>query len=263
MDHVLEISGLSKAFTPPLSLQRLMKLDFRHQNQAPALQDVSFSLEKGRILGILGPNGAGKTTLLKIISGLILPDQGSVSVNGWRPGVDDEKIKKFIGLALSSERSFYWRLTGKQNLEFFASLYGLDFRKTRERLKELFDLFEVDYQEKRFDTYSTGMQQKFALMRSLLHDPQLLLLDEPAKSIDYKTAIHMRSLIKEKLVKEQGKTVVFTSHNMDEAADFGDGFLILHKSRILSYGTLEQLKKKINDPSASLGDIFLKLTGEE
>jgi len=263
MKPILEISGLSKDFIPPLSLKKLLKFDFNQPNPVCALKDVSFALEKGRILGVLGLNGAGKTTLLKIISGLILPDQGSVSVNSWHPGVDDEKIKTFIGLTLSSERSFYWRLTGKQNLEFFAALYGLTPQQTRVKIKELFDYFEVDYQDKRFDSYSAGMQQKFALMRPLLHDPALLLLDEPAKSIDYKTALHIRTLIKEKLVKGRGKTVVFTTHNMDEAADFGDRFLILHKGRTLSYGTLEQLQKKINNPGASLGDIFLNLTGKE
>jgi ABC-2 type transport system ATP-binding protein len=254
---------LSKDFIPPLSLKKLLKFDFNRPNPVCALKDVSFALEKGRILAVLGLNGAGKTTLLKIISGLILPDQGSVSVNGWRPGVDDEKIKTFIGLTLSSERSFYWRLTGKQNLEFFASLYGLDAWQARARIKELLGFFEVDYQDKRFDSYSAGMQQIFTLIRSLLHDPALLLLDEPAKSIDYRTALHIRTLIKEKLVKGRGKTVVFTTHNMDEAADFGDRFLILHKGGVLSYGTLGQMKEKCNNPGASLGDIFLKLTGKE
>lgn len=263
MNPILEISGLNKSFTPALSFKKLLKLDFHHRQPVQALRDVSFSLEKGKILGILGLNGAGKTTLLKIISSLILPDRGSVSVNGWRLGADDEKIKSFIGLSLSSERSFYWRLTGKQNLEFFAALYDLSPKQANRRINELLDFFEVDYADKRFDSYSAGMQHKFSLIRSLIHDPQLILLDEPARSIDYKTALKIRRLIKDKLVKEQGKTLIFTTHNMQEASDFAETFLIMHNGRILSCGTLDELRKKADMPGVSLGDIFLDFTDKE
>jgi len=258
MKHLLEVKKLTKDFIPPLSFTKLIKLDFKHRKPTRALEDISFSLKKGQILGVLGPNGAGKTTLLKIISTLILPDKGSVTVNGSRMGIDDDKIKSFIGLVSSQERSFYWRLSGRQNLEFFASLY--DLKNAKEKIQELFNLFKIDYQDNRFDSYSTGMKQKFALIRGLLNDPELLLLDEPTKSLDYTTALNLRNFIKENLVREKRKTVIFTTHHIDEASDFCDLFMILHKGRLFALGTLDELRKKVNNPTAGLGEIFVKLT---
>lgn len=259
MKHILEVEKLTKDFIPPLSYRELAKLNFTHRRSTRALEDVSFSLEKGQIVGVLGPNGAGKTTLLKIIATLILPDKGSVVVNDWRLGIDDDKIKSFIGLVSPQERSFYWRLTGRQNLEFFAAMYGL--KNAKEKIEELLGLFEVDYQDNRFGSYSTGMKQKFALIRGLLNDPELLLLDEPTKSLDYTTALNLRNFIKENLAKKRGKTIVFTTHNMDEALDFCNLFMILHKGKLYAMGTLDELRKKISNPAASLGEIFVKLTG--
>jgi ABC-2 type transport system ATP-binding protein len=258
VEYILEVDGLTKNFIHPLSFSKLFRLDFRHRNPTRALEAVSFSLEKGKMLGVLGPNGAGKTTLLKIIATLILPDKGSVVVNGCRLGIDDDEIKSFIGLVSSQERSFYWRLTGRQNLDFFAIMYDLE--NAKDRIEELFNLFEIDYQDDRFDSYSTGMKQKFALMRGLLHNPEFLLLDEPTKSLDYSTAVNLRNFIKEDLVRKKGKTVIFTTHNMDEASDFCDLFMILHKGRLYALGTLDELRKKVNNPTATLGEIFIKLT---
>lgn len=260
MNHILEVDRLTKDFKPPLTNRQFFTLQFIGRKPVRALEDISFSLQKGKILGVLGPNGAGKTTLLKIIATLILPNKGSVTVNGCRVGMDDKKVKSYIGIVLSPERSFYWRLTGRQNLEFFAALYGLSSKETKSRLEELCQLLEVDYQDKRFDLYSSGMQQKFALMRTLIHDPELLLLDEPTKGLDYKTSLNLKKFIKEDLVQKQGKTVLFTTHRMEEAPDFCDQFLILNKGKSYGMGTLEQLRKNTNSPSASFGEIFLKLT---
>jgi len=258
MNCILEVDKLTKDFIPPLSFSKLIKFGFKYRKPTRALEDISFSLKKGQILGILGPNGAGKTTLLKIIATLILPDKGSVIVDSYYLGVDDDKIKSLIGMVSSQERSFYWRLTGRQNLEFFATMYGL--KNPKNKLEELFDLFEIDYQDNRFDSYSTGMKQKFALIRGLLNDPELLLLDEPTKSLDYTTALNLRNFIKENLVSKKEKTVIFTTHNMDEALDFCDLFMILHKGKLFALGTLDELRTKINNPTASLGEIFVKLT---
>jgi len=262
MNRIVEVEYLSKTYIPALSFNKLLTFDFKHRRPTRALQEVSFSLGRNRILAILGPNGAGKTTLLKIISTLILPDKGTVAVNGYRVGCYDNKIKSYLGLMLSEERSFYWRLSGRQNLEFFAALYGLDKKATKTRINELFEIFEIDYGDKRFDAYSTGMKKRFALMRSLLHNPELLLLDEPTKSLDYASALTLRNFMKDNLVKAQGKTVIFTTHQMDEALDFADLFLILDKGRVCAFGTLDELKAKIGDPAATLNKIFLKLTEE-
>lgn len=262
METILEVKNVTKYFIPPFSLSRALRLDFTHSQPVRALSNISFSLKKGSILAVLGPNGAGKTTLLKIISTLILPDKGSVTIDGFSLGADDDKIKSSVGLAASSERSFYWRLTGRQNLEFFAAMYGLDAIETTARVNELLDLFGVTYQDKRFDSYSTGMQQKFALMRALIQDPEMLLLDEPTKSLDYASSLELRTFIKERLVKIDSKTVIFTTHHMDEALDFADLFMILHEGKIFAFGTLDELRQRAGMKSATLGEIFVRLAKE-
>lgn len=261
MDPILEVNGVTKDFVPPFSLTGLISSGLRRPQATRALDDLSFSLDKGSTLGILGPNGAGKTTLLKILSTLILPDKGSVKINGLALGRHDEQIKGYIGLSASSERSFYWRLTGRQNLEFFAAMYGLDKIRASLRIDELFGLFGITYEDRRFDSYSTGMQQKFALMRALIHDPQILLLDEPTKSLDYTSSIELRNFIKDVLLKKCGKTVIFTTHHMDEAIDFSGLFMILNKGKLFAYGSLDELRAKASLPSGSLGEIFIRLTG--
>lgn len=257
MRNILEVENLTKDFTPPLSFAKLLKLDFTDRTPLRALNNISFSLKEGRILGILGPNGAGKTTLLKIIATLILPDKGKVTINGCRLGIDDDKIKSYIGMVYSEERSFYWRLTGRQNLEFFAALHNL--KNTRDKIDKLLGLFKINYADKRFDSYSTGMKQKLSLIRGLLHEPQIILMDEPTRSLDYTTSLELRDFIKDILVKQQGKTVISTTHNMEEAAYFCDSFIILNKGELYGAGTLGELREKINNPAANIGEIFVKL----
>lgn len=256
--NYIEIEHLTKDFIPPLSFRKLLRLDFRHRRPTRALKDVSFSVKPGQVLGVLGPNGAGKTTLLKIISTLILPDMGKVKVKGYYLSSDDQKIKSLIGLVSSQERSFYWRLNGRQNLEFFATMYGLNKDVARARIEELFATFHIDYQDKRFDSYSTGMKQKFALIRALLNNPELLLFDEPTKSLDYNSAQELRRFIK--LLASKNRTIIFATHNMQEAQELCDTFIILHKGRIFGWGGLEELRERIDAPSADLAKIYLNLT---
>ena len=256
--NYIEVEQLSKEFIPPLSFSKLLKLDFKHGKPTRSLVDISFSLPKGQVLGILGPNGAGKTTLLKIIATLILPDGGKVIISDNIVGKDDEKIKSLIGLATSEERSFYWRLTGIQNLNFYARLYGLNKSQTVSRIDQLFKLLDVDYADRRFDFYSAGMKRKLALIRALLHNPEILLLDEPTKSLDYNSACQLQNFIKNEAQK--GKTIILATHNMEEAENLCNLFMILHQGHIYGLGTLEKLRKNINSSSASLREIYLKLT---
>lgn len=261
MEYILEVNNITKHFTSPLSLAQLLKGDLKQRESTQALENLTFSLEKGKALCILGPNGAGKSTLLRIISALLIPDEGQVKVNGYDIGTDKRKINACAGLVLDEERSFYWRLSGRQNLEFFSALYGFDRNAACARINELLKLFQVNYADKRFDTYSTGMKKKFALIRGLLHNPQLLLLDEPTKSLDYSAAHSLRKFIKEILIEKLGKTIVYTTHHIEETKDFADIFLILDRGKICGMGNLEDLRKKTGDTEASLDKIFLKLTG--
>jgi len=257
-DYVLQVEKLSKSFYPALSFGDLARFNFKNKPPTKALTDVSFCLKKGEILGILGPNGAGKTTLLKIISTLILPDKGKVIVNNLEVGCEDNKIKSFIGLMSSEERSFYWRLTGRQNLEFFATMFGLSTQQAKSKIQEFFEIFKINYAHKRFDSYSTGMKKTFSLIRALLHNPELLLLDEPTKSLDYHSSSYLIEFIKAQA--KEGKAILLATHNMPEAENLCGQFMILHNGKVYGAGTQDELRKKINSHSASLTDIYVKLT---
>lgn len=260
MDKILEVRNVSKIFFPPISTRQLLCADLKRRNGVSALDDVSFSVKIGKISTILGPNGAGKTTLLKIIATLILPDKGSVILDGkYKAGQDDEKIKSLIGLAVSPERGFYPRLNGEQNLYFFGTLAGLSHQESKARMEELFEIFEVPYAKKRFDSYSAGMQQKISLIRALMPLPKLLLLDEPTRSLDYNTSRTVKLYLKN-IVETKKTTIIFTTHQMKEAEEFGDYFFILSRGRLLGKGTYADLKKQCDAPGASLADIFEALT---
>ncbi len=258
MKNILEVEKLTKDFTSPLFFADLIKFNFKRAKPTRALEDISFSLETGKILGVLGPNGAGKTTLLKTIATLMLPDKGRITIGGLKVGENDERIKSLIGLATSEERSFYWRLTGMQNLEFFAALYGLSKEQTKQRIADLFRIFKINYAHKRFDFYSTGMKIKFSLIRALLHNPQILLLDEPTKSLDYNASAEVRNFIKS--AARNNTTIIFASHNLEEAQGLCELFLLLNNGRICAFGSISDLRRQVNSPNASLAQIYLKLT---
>ncbi|MFH1776551.1 MAG: ABC transporter ATP-binding protein [Candidatus Omnitrophota bacterium] len=247
MQNVIEIINLSKNFT-------VVGYPWQKKKFVSALTNVSLAVKRGECFALLGPNGAGKTTLLRILSTLILPNSGSALVCGCRTGEDDTKIKSKIGIVTAEERSFYWRLTGRQNLEFFAAMY--DLKNPAQRIEELFLLFKIDYADNRFSSYSAGMKHKFALMRGLLHNPPLLLLDEPTKSLDPTGAEELRNFIKEELVTCQGKTVFFTTHQIYEAEKIAGRIAIMDKGRIKACGTQEELKKIMNSPNVSLYEVY-------
>ena len=237
----------------------MLSLNFKNPPVC-ALENINLSLPGESIIGVLGANGAGKTTLLKIISTLLLPDTGTVRVNSYSTEHDDQKIKSMIGLVTAAERDFYWRLSGRQNLDFFCAMHGLDQKQAERRVRELLNVFEIDYQDKRFDSYSTGMKRKFSLIRALLHNPGILLFDEPTKSLDYNTSLELLKYIKS--LKQQGKTILFATHNINEAEHLCDRFLVLNKGRILGFGTKEELSANTRPHAATLTEIYLKLTGK-
>jgi ABC-type multidrug transport system ATPase subunit len=210
--------------TPPAIEAR--NLEKRFPPSCRALRDVSFSLPKGSLTVITGPNGSGKTTLLKILATLLIPDKGMLLLQGLEPGRADARIKQNIGFCPDQERSFYWRLTGRQNLDFFAALYGLRKQHRSRRIEDLLGMFKVDYADRRFDGYSSGMKKRFLLMRCLLHDPSLLLLDEPTKSLDADAAKNTLDVL-ENARKHTGATVVMSTHAPQEVRDRADAVLTL------------------------------------
>ena len=246
MAYAIETTGLTKKFIRRRKIKQIVLHPLQRET-ITALDGIDLQIKKGELSGILGPNGAGKTTLIKLLSTLILPDAGKAWVNGYDILRHPESIKQSIGLATGEERSFYWRLSGRGNLQFFATLYNMSPSQAERRINEILQTFEL--QEKAddlFHTYSTGIKQKLALARGLLNNPQILFIDEPTKSLDPIAAQNIRKLIREKLVKEQGKTVFLATHNLEEAEEICDHLDIIDRGRILCQGTPSEIRKSVS-----------------
>ena len=198
-----------------------------------ALDGLDFEVGHGRVFCLLGPNGAGKTTLIKILATLVLPDSGRAFVGGHDVAREPGPAKGAVGYAINDERSFYWRLTGRQNLEFFAELYGLRGRARGRRVDELLRIAGLDEAaDLRFNSYSTGMRQMLSFARALLADAVILLVDEPTRSLDPQAADKVRSFLRDELARRQGKTVLWATHDLGEAADWADDIAVISRGRI-------------------------------
>lgn len=238
----ISIRNLSKTYPVPF---RRLRAFFRRPVKAPveALRDVSFEVETGEIFGLIGRNGAGKTTLTKIVATLVQPTTGSVSVHGHDSVNDDEDVRRQIGLATAEERSFYWRLTSKQNLMFFARLHGLSDRVAKQRIKDVFSKLELDeVARRRFGELSTGNKQRLAVARALLANPPVLLLDEPTRSLDPLAAARMRDLIRSLANQDPPVTILLTSHNLAEVETLCARVAIISRGRIRAIDTPRNLR---------------------
>jgi ABC-2 type transport system ATP-binding protein len=211
----------------------------------PALKGVSFSIPRGGIVGLLGPNGAGKTTLLKVLSTLIEVDKGSVFVLGHDVTKDSMRIRGRIGLVTSDERSFYWRLTGRQNLRFFATLYGLPAKHAKERIEMLFETLGLtEAADRPYYGYSTGMRQKLAIGRGLLSSPELVFYDEPTRSLDPLSAHNIRQWILANVQQFPGTTHFIATNQLHEAEQLCDRVIILNRGEIISDGSIADIRKE-------------------
>ncbi len=243
MEYAIEITDLVKNYQPLKKYKDYFISPFK-RNIVPALKGINLKIEKGEFFGLLGPNGAGKTTLIKILATLVLPTSGKACVAGYDVEKDERLVRKSMGYVISEERSSYWRLTGRQNLEFFASLNNLRGAESKKRINEVLEITELkDDADRYFKDYSTGMKQKLGIARGLLTDPQVLFLDEPTKSLDPISAMHMRNFIKEEIVLRQGKTVLFATHNLDEAEKLCDRIAIIDKGVIKACGSIDEIRR--------------------
>jgi len=231
--------NLTKVYVKRRSLREMALHPFRRAERITALQDISLETRAGEIYGLLGPNGAGKTTFLKILAGLVLPSAGRAVVGGVDVARDDRAVKRSIGFVTSDERSFYWRLTGRENLDFFARLYGLrsaEAHSTSAGLLKVMDMESIA--DRSFMSYSTGMKQRLAIARALLHDPPILCLDEPTRSLDPIAAKHLRRFVVDRLNRERGKTVLLATHNLQEAEEMCGRIVVLDRGRVLRQGSV-------------------------
>ncbi|TCP29043.1 sodium transport system ATP-binding protein [Scopulibacillus darangshiensis] len=219
-----------------------------------ALNHVDFMVSEGEVAGLLGENGAGKTTLLRIIATLLQPTEGDVHVAGYSTIKEAKQIKRKIGVLFGGETGLYDRLTGKENLEYFAMLYGMSRHETKVAIDDLAVKFGMkDYLNRKIGGYSKGMRQKVAIARTVIHDPDIILLDEPTTGLDITSSNVFRQFIHQ--LKRQGKTIIFSSHIMEEIQMLCDSVMMIHKGQVVYQGDLEQLYDEEN--SKDLNFIFM------
>ena len=224
---MIEVRNVTKHYTS----KKRSGLFKSEKKTVEALKGISFAVEKGEIFGLLGPNGAGKTTLIKILTTLLLPTSGTAKVNGYSL-VQDKEIKASIGAMLMGERGLYWKLTGRENLEYFGALYHVPKAVRRERINSLFELLELEkIADRTVETYSSGQKMKMVFARALINDAPVLMLDEPTNTLDVKEARRLRRIVKEQNEDHQ-KTIIYCTHLMHEAEE------LCHRLGIIDHGQI-------------------------
>ncbi len=212
-----------------------------------ALDGVNLEIPSGMIYGLLGPNGAGKTTLIRILSTLLLPTSGDAYVGGYHVVREASKVRSIINLVSGGERPGYGILTTRENLIYYAMLYGYSRREAERRVEEVSQLIGLDeFMNKRLNELSTGMVQKYSLARGLLNNPRILFLDEPTLGLDVENARSIRRLIRRLVDEGYIETILLTSHYMHEVEELCDRVAIIHRGRIIEEGTVEELKERVS-----------------
>ncbi len=256
--NAIEIKNLKKVYPIVKGYRELLFHPLRRKGTT-ALRGIDLDVESGQCFCLMGPNGAGKTTLIKILSTLVLPDEGKVLVKGHDLEYEMDEVKKHIGFALSEERSFYWRLTGLQNLDFFAALNNIPLSERRDKIQEVLNFVGLEKAaEQRFNTYSTGMRQMMAVARALLTDPDILFVDEPTRSLDPIAAQNIRKFLGKEMVENHGKTVFWATHDLSEAEEFAHIIAIIVEGQIRVKGSVCELTEQ---GRYSLTEVYEKAVG--
>jgi len=234
------------------NLQRIYRTHIgvikRSIKEVMAVEDVSFSIGPGELFGLLGPNGAGKTTTVKMLATLLIPTKGTASVLGHDVVKDANEVRKHIGFIFGGERGLYWRLSGIDNLRYFASLYGVEPEVSKKRIPFLLEMVGLkDRGNERVEGYSRGMKQRLHVARTLLHDPEILFLDEPTIGLDPVGAREFRQVIRD--LQSEKKTILLTTHYMFEADSLCQRVAVIDKGIIVAMDSPSELKKHVADLS--------------
>ena len=227
----------------------------RRAKEIEAVKGVSFEIQQGELFGLLGPNGAGKTTTIKMLITLLIPTTGSARVLGYDVVKDAREVRKRIGYVFGGERGVYERLSGYDNLRYFAELYGVPPKIQKQRIDELLELVGLKGREhERTEGYSRGMKQRLHVARGLLHDPEVLFLDEPTIGLDPVGARELRSTIA--TLVEAGKTILLTTHYMFEADALCNRIAVISQGKIVAEGTPGQLKSRVESGSVTEVEVY-------
>ena len=250
---MLRIEDVSRSYRPPKGWLRLVTRS-ASKTTVQVLRGVDLEARDGRIVGLVGPNGAGKTTLIRIVAGLLTPDEGEVRVAGSDPTTDPAGASRKLGLVLADDRSLYWRLTGRQNLEFHAALYGLDRTRAQARATELLELTGLAHRDRHVFGYSTGMRASLAIARALVHDPPVLVLDEPTRSLDPLAARDTCEMLRR--LASEGRTILLSSHRLEELERTADDIAVLLDGRIQYAGPVEDLRTEAGTAAQRLEELL-------
>ena len=244
-ENAIQTINLTKTFKS--KIQGSENSFFRRKTvSVNAVDNLNLEIKKGELFGLLGPNGAGKTTLVKMLCTLLPPDGGTALINGFDIIKQQMQVKRSLGTLFSvGERGFFWRLNGYRNLEFFASIYNVPRQKRQARIMEVLKLVGLENSAfELYQKYSGGMKRKLSLARTLLADPPIILLDEPTTGLDVISSRNIREFVR-KTVQESGKTVLYTTHYIEEAAQICNRIGILKQGRIVACDTPDALRDRI------------------
>lgn len=249
---MIQVENVSKTFLVNKQLKKELGIQ---QDSIDAVSRVSFECKPGRIFSLLGPNGAGKTTILRMIATILKPTSGNITVAGYDTQKEDQNVRKSIGF-ITGSTGLYERLTPNELIKYFADLNGVEKSVFERRKKELFDLLGIDgFANKRIGQLSTGMKQKVSLVRTMIHDPQVVVFDEPTSGLDVIAAKNIIELIRK--CKNENRTVIFSSHIMSEVELLCDDLVILHKGSVIFNGTMENFKGQMT--TSNLTEEFIHL----
>ncbi|MDP8267989.1 MAG: ATP-binding cassette domain-containing protein [Candidatus Tenebribacter davisii] len=237
-----------------ITVNNLSKV-FRQQNgeELYAVNNLSFTADKGEIVVLLGVNGAGKTTTMRMLSTILQPSSGTATLEGYDLKKDPQNVRANLGF-LSGDTGLYARLTARETITYFARLYDVPENKIHDRINKMADLLDMhDFLDKKIDFLSTGMKQKVSIVRSIIHDPPIMIFDEPTAGLDILTAKNIISFIHK--CKEDGKCVLFSTHIMREAERIADKIVMIHQGKVLAQGSWEEFIE--NTGLHDLDDIFI------
>jgi ABC-2 type transport system ATP-binding protein len=238
--NVIEAKDLVRVYRSSTGFLRKKK------KETLAVNKVSFSVEKGELFGVLGPNGAGKTTTIKMLTTLLTPTSGSASVLGFDVTKDAVEVRQRIGLILGGERGLYYRVSGRQNLKYFADLYGVPLQTRDARIQEVLDLVGLSAKaDTKVEDYSRGMKQKLHIAKGIIHDPEVIFMDEPTIGLDPQASRETRKLTKDLI--DKGKTILLTTHYMFEADELCRRIAVINNGRIVALDTPHGLKGLVKD----------------
>jgi ABC-2 type transport system ATP-binding protein len=238
----IEVKNLQRVYRARIGVIK------RSIKEVMAVEDISFEIKGGELFGLLGPNGAGKTTTVKMLATLLIPTKGTATILGYDVVKDANEVRKHIGFIFGGERGLYWRLSGIDNLRYFASLYGVEPEVSKKRIPYLLEMVGLkDRGNERVEGYSRGMKQRLHVARTLLHDPEILFLDEPTIGLDPVGARDFRQVIRN--LQSEKKTILLTTHYMFEADSLCQRVAVIDKGIIVALDSPSELKKHVADLS--------------